>query len=350
MSQTASRTVLVDAETGTKKKSLGKISQFKKKRKTIAFVSAFVITFLMLVISITVGVTVGLLVGLKDITSDSETTEKTKISQDIGQLSSSGSSDPSKFAYSFDSAFRRNAHVVFSRYISPYDILEGDPFGNRVEESDKHDTKHLTTVYDSELKKDVLQIVMHRDRDGDGASSSKSDRQRTEFKASQKSDRDILGYEDDELIYAWWFKVDENASPSNKFWHIFQLKWYGHRDGTPMTTFGLKTFNGSPKFYYTDFGDQTILGDMDNFVGKWVQAFVQVKFSDNKKGSLFMDFKDIYGNRLIEKPVVKTKIDRFGSGDFIRPKFGIYRSLEGKGDLQNEDYIWFSDISIYKKE
>eukprot|EP00121_Abeoforma_whisleri_P009556 Awhi_evm1s8790 len=350
MEKGASRSVLVDVESEKRKIPLA-VNNLKRKHKIIAVTSAIAFFVLVLIIAITVGVVVGGQNG----DDEEEYTNNPIVGSNsslIQPATSSGVEDdkPSTFAYTFSAGFSRNAFVEFSKEVSPYDVLEDAPFDNTVEESDKHDEKHLTVVYDEDLQKEVLHLVMHRDKDGDGASSSKSDRQRTEFKGSQKSDKDILGYEDDTLIYAWWFKLNEDASPTNKFWHIFQLKWYGASDGTPMTTFGLKTFSGEPKFYYTDYGDRFILGDLKKFTGKWIQAFVKVKYGDKDRGTLFMDFKDIDGNRLIDKPVEKSGIDRWGAGDFVRPKWGIYRSLIGEGSLNKEDFIQFSDISIYKEK
>eukprot|EP00122_Pirum_gemmata_P018630 Pgem_evm2s17452 len=93
---------------------------------------------------------------------------------------------------------------------------------------------------------------MHRDLDGDGDTGNpKTDRQRTEMKASDESNSTILAYDGDTMIYMWWFKIHTPVNASEKFWHVFQLKLVGDDvDSNPMLTFTLEKSDDMDMFEY----------------------------------------------------------------------------------------------------
>eukprot|EP00122_Pirum_gemmata_P004458 Pgem_evm1s4050 len=253
----------------------------------------------------------------------------------------------STFNFNIPSDFDKNAHVKLSANSDPYEIFESKPFKNDIEESDKHKgVKHVTNQFDETLNKHVINVVMHRDQDGDGA-SGKSDRQRTEMKASGSSDDDILSLKDDTMIYMWWFKVNNDLKASNNFFHIFQVKLVGDDiDGMPMLTFTPKrnsNDNNKDHFYFVDLNEYHSMGRMDNFKGKWVQAKVEIKFSKTS-GYTKIDLRDIEGRSLLpnKKEINLTNQNRWegyegNTPEFARPKFGIYRSLKSKEYYNKED-------------
>eukprot|EP00122_Pirum_gemmata_P000936 Pgem_evm1s839 len=244
--------------------------------------------------------------------------------------------------------FKLSSKVSFPKDSNPYQILQGYPFHNRVEEDDKHNVKHLSINFDTIINKAVLNLVMHK-ADGDG-NKRLPDRQRTEFKASATSSSLVKGYEDDTVAYMWWFKINKDVKPSRHFFHIFQLKVNGNVPGTPLFTFSIEKKGRRDCFVFHHFGVEYELGKLKDFAGKWIQAFVQVKYA-KKNGYIKFDLKDIYGKRLIKQPQALYNANHWIEGtDFVRPKWGIYRSLKSPEYLNNEDNISFTDFTIYKKQ
>ena len=79
------------------------------------------------------------------------------------------------------------------------------------------------------------------------------------------------------------------------------------------------------------------------FLGKWLQVNVEVNFGN--KGKLVIQITSMKdSNRLLHYESNSIKMWK-DYADFIRPKWGIYRSLKYKDALRDET-IYFADIVI----
>ena len=83
--------------------------------------------------------------------------------------------------------------------------------------------------------------------------------------------------------------------------------------------------------------------NLDLFRGNWVSVTETINFSNN--GSYSLEIKNIATNQIILNYNAINKDMWQDGADFARPKWGIYRSLNNKQDLQDE-IVKFADFSI----
>ena len=206
---------------------------------------------------------------------------------------------------------------------------------------------HITQVYDAFLKKHVFRFHIHRDQDTDRC--VKFDRQRTEIKVYDKSPDWLKATENSKFIYQWKFKIDKKFQSSKKFTHFFQLKGVGLPYGMPLMTLTARKgasedLNRFEIRHAAQRKSNTIkVQKLQPFLGKWLQVNVEVNFGN--KGKLVIQITSMKdSNRLLHYESNSIKMWK-DYADFIRPKWGIYRSLKYKDALRDEA-IYFADIVI----
>ena len=208
--------------------------------------------------------------------------------------------------------------------------------------------RHIDEIYDSELDKHVFRFHIHVTPDNDRCINF--DRQRNEIKTYDKSPDNLLGTKDEQIIYKWKFKLDKDFQPSSSFTHLHQLKSVGSdEDKMPLIT--LTARKGTPdqlELRYAETYSQITLKkiDLEPLKGSWVEVTETVTYSEKEEGGKYhiiinkvSDGEEIlnYSNNNIRT----WKTD----ADFIRPKWGIYRSLNDKENLRDE-IVLFADFSI----
>jgi len=206
---------------------------------------------------------------------------------------------------------------------------------------------HITQVYDAILEKHVFRFHIHRDEDTDRC--VKFDRQRTEIKVYAKSPAWMKATEQSSFTYKWKFKVDQKFQPSKKFTHFFQLKGVGGSYGMPLFTLtarkGPRGQADTFELLYATHGkaNKIRVAKLKPFLGIWLQVNVEAIFG--YKGKLVIQVISMNNNRTLlyyeNNSLNMWKQD----ADFIRPKWGIYRSLKDKQSLRDE-VIDFADIEI----
>lgn len=207
--------------------------------------------------------------------------------------------------------------------------------------------KHIQQGYD-EIVGNHFIFYIHRDLDKDRNKFVKfSDRQRNEIKVYGKSKEILKAKENDSFIYKWKFKIDKDMKVSKNFTHLFQLKAVGGDDKHPILTIsGVKKKNRNSKLeirYKID--NKTILADheWEKAKGIWLEVICKITFS--KLGKLDFTIKTLDNKTLIS--VNKTDLPLWKNYQFIRPKWGIYRSLKNKHHLNPDvDKVRFADFSI----
>jgi hypothetical protein len=76
---------------------------------------------------------------------------------------------------------------------------------------------------------------------------------------------------------------------------------------------------------------------------QWLEGYARATFKH--AGSFFMTVKKPDGTILMK--VDMPKADMWRDGDFTKPKWGIYRSLNAKGSLNaTEDWMGLANIGI----
>lgn len=212
-------------------------------------------------------------------------------------------------------------------------------------------------------------FLAHRDLDSDRDKDT-TDRQRNEIKAFGNSVNALKGFEDETMQFTWKLKILSEMELSSKFTHFFQLKavnssetFANGNDEQPIITLSgaEKSSTGNTlqvrhneghdingNSTITDYIYQESNG-WNDLIDEWVEIFVEAKFSEQGKFKFTM-------TRLGDKKVIididKTDIDMWrgnDSGDFVRPKWGIYRSIAEKDSLRaDEEQVFFADFSIKK--
>jgi hypothetical protein len=218
--------------------------------------------------------------------------------------------------------------------------------------------KHIAQVYDTDLAKYVFEFYAHVAEDNDVTGGLV--RQRVEIKTYAASPNNLKGTLGETVIYKWRFKIPVGFQPSSTFTHIHQIKAVDGDDSSPIFT--LTPRKGSPNklelIYVKDANsgtDKKAIVNLSDFEGNWVEATETIKIGEGTSGTYAINIKRLsdgavllyYGNNSIQtiRTAATDPATPQVANTFIRPKWGIYRSLDTPADLRDES-IRFSDISI----
>jgi len=210
---------------------------------------------------------------------------------------------------------------------------------------------HIREEYNEELKAYVFAFYLHVATDNDRCRNT--DRQRCEIKTYGPSADSLKAFSGDEMIFQWKFRLAEGFQPSTSFTHIHQVKaGDGPNAGSPLIT--LTPRHGSvDKLQIIHNGDnrQTSQGiikevDLAPFKGTWIKATEKIRFGTHGKYELLLE-RVSDGVVLLEYSGADIDLWRTGS-TFLRPKWGIYRSLNHPEQLRDEKVL-FADFVIEKR-
>jgi len=201
--------------------------------------------------------------------------------------------------------------------------------------------RHIAEVWDATLNCYVFEFYSHVTPDNDRCINF--DRQRVEIKTYDQSPANLIGTVGETITYSWKFKLAAGFKPSSSFTHIHQVKPVNGDDGTPLFTLTARKGNPDKLELIHDNITKVTTADLSLFEGEWVQAIETIKVGAH--GTYSIQIKRISDN---------TTLLSFSSGDiktirpdndFIRPKWGIYRSLNDAANLRDES-IRFNSFSI----
>lgn len=195
---------------------------------------------------------------------------------------------------------------------------------------------HITQAVDDDLKKYVFVFNIHVTPDNDRCVNF--DRQRLEIKTDGSSPDYVKGFLNDTVTFRWKFKLPAGFQPSTSFTHIHQIKAYDGDAGAPIIT--LTPRKGSPNtlqlIHIDSTGKTTYLAstELDPFVGTWVEAYEKITYSSHGEYSIVI-------NRLSDGAQLfsysNDDLDLWRTGTtIVRPKWGIYRSLNHPSQLRDE--------------
>jgi hypothetical protein len=219
--------------------------------------------------------------------------------------------------------------------------------------------RHIAEVFDADLNKNVFEFYSHLTPDNDV--SGGVDRQRVEIKTYAPSPDNLKGVLGETVVYKWRMKVPIGFQPSASFTHIHQIKAVDGDDSSPIFTLTprKKSPNNTMQLIYVvdsnGSNDYKAEVNLSLFEGIWVEVIERVKIGTGSIGAYSITIKKVsdgiellsYTNNAIQ--TIRTAATDIGSpqvaNSFIRPKWGIYRSLTDSGSLRDET-IRFSDFSI----
>ena len=206
---------------------------------------------------------------------------------------------------------------------------------------------HIDEIYDADLGANVFRFHLHVTPDDDRCINF--DRQRNEIKSYNQSPDNLLGVLGETVEYKWKFKLDADFQSSSKFTHIHQLKAVGGTEASmPLLT--LTTRKGNPDKLQLRYAEQlSQIGwaetELAPFKGVWCEAIETVTYGDWGEGVYSLVIKKVSDNTTLFSYTNNSTRMWKTDADFVRPKWGIYRSLEFSEDLRDEEVL-FADFSI----
>ena len=206
---------------------------------------------------------------------------------------------------------------------------------------------HITQEWDDILGKHVFVFHIHVEPDDDRC--RKFDRQRNEIKAYSSSPDNVKGFLGETITYRWRFKLDDGFQPSPNFGNIHQLKDVGGDISLPLIA--LMPRSGSPdqlEFAHNDStGQRNIIATapLEQFKGLWVEAYERMTYSHD--GSYSIELRNWNTGELLFA-YADPNLDLWRTGaEFVRPKWGIYRSLRTQEFLRDEQ-VRFDQFCLAK--
>jgi len=202
--------------------------------------------------------------------------------------------------------------------------------------------RHIAEVWDPELNKYVFEFYIHVTPDNDRCLNF--DRQRVEIKTYEPSPDNLLGVYGETVVYKWKFRIPVGFQPSTSFTHIHQIKAVGGDADDPI--FMLTVRKASPNRVELIHNNTTKVttAPLALFEGVWVEAEERVMI-DSLHGTYSMTIRKVSdGTILLTYSNTNLMTIRYNN-TFIRPKWGIYRSLIDTASLRDET-LRFASFSI----
>ncbi|MDB4837166.1 hypothetical protein OAH87_01730 [Marinomonas sp.] len=242
--------------------------------------------------------------------------------------------------------------------LSAYDLIRKFGGSKPIESPDLYPENHPGVKHIFERTDDIVghhfvfTIHKHEDKDRDKYKKF-NDRQRNEIKIYSGSKDDLKGFEGETLSYSWKFKVGEGMTVSKNFTHLFQLKSVDDGIGTPILTLSAAFRKGGENLVLSHAPEKktTFLATTPwpATRDKWLQVNCTVTHANNGK----LDFELIElesGKEIFSYSSDNIDMWRGTEEDhFVRPKWGIYRSLKSKHMLrEQEEQVSFADFIVTK--
>lgn len=211
--------------------------------------------------------------------------------------------------------------------------------------------RHIAEVWDADLKANVFEFYAHIDyRNAEKTTTTDNEpvgdvaqKQRVEIKTFEGSPDNLKGTLGETITYQWKFKLPKGFQPSTNFTHLHQIKAVGGTQDLPIFTLSAK--KGSVNQFNVVHNNTTILANMElsQLEGVWIEITEVIKVGANGTYSIIIKrVKD--GKELLSYSNPDLETIR-PDNTFIRPKWGIYRSLKKVEDLR-EETVRFADFSI----
>jgi hypothetical protein len=201
--------------------------------------------------------------------------------------------------------------------------------------------RHIAEVWDADLKKNVFEFYAHVTPDNDRCENF--DRQRVEIKTYGPSPENLKGTLNETITYQWKFKLPSGFQPSTNFTHLHQIKAVGGSEGMPIFTLTAKKGKINKMNLVHDNLTIVASANLSEFENEWVEITEVIKVGANGTYSIAIKrIKD--GTEILSYSNANLMTIR-PDNKFIRPKWGIYRSLKKAEDLRDEA-VRFADFSI----
>jgi hypothetical protein len=201
--------------------------------------------------------------------------------------------------------------------------------------------RHIAEVWDETLGEYVFEFYIHRWPDNDRCINF--DRQRMEIKTYDQSGDTLIGVVGETVVYKWRFRLAAGFQPSTSFTHIHQIKAVGGDDADPIFT--LTPRKASPNRIELKHNNHTVVtqAPLSSFLGTWVECAESLSVGSNAHYS--MTIKRVSDGVTLLSYSSNNIMTIRPTNTFIRPKWGIYRSLLDSLSLR-DDTVRFAGFAI----
>lgn len=224
------------------------------------------------------------------------------------------------------------------------------PGYNPIETPDCNHTNfgdHIDEIWDSILGTNVFRFHIHVSPDNDRCINF--DRQRNEIKSYDKSPDNLKGTQGEIVEYRWLFKLPLGFQSSTNFTHIHQLKSVGGSLASmPMYTLTARKSNPNRiELRYAETDSQITLAQvpLSSFLGHWLEAKETIQYGTY--GTYSIEISKVSDSTMLFNYTNDSIVNWRAGAEFVRPKWGIYRSLMNSPDLRDEQ-IRFADFSVHE--
>lgn len=201
--------------------------------------------------------------------------------------------------------------------------------------------RHITEVWDADLNQYVFEFYIHVTPDNDRCINF--DRQRMEIKTYGGSPDNLKGVVGERIEYHWKFRLPEGFQPSTSFTHIHQIKAVGGDDGMPIFTLTPRKASPNRMELKHDNTTNVVTVPLSLFEGVWVACTEILTVGVN--GSYSMEIRKVSDGTVLLSYSNDNIMTIRADNDFIRPKWGLYRSLDHPDHLRDEA-MRFAGFSI----
>lgn len=245
----------------------------------------------------------------------------------------------------------------FEAGVDTYDLIRDFGGPNSIEAPDLYAVNHpgvphIYEDHDDEVG-DHFVFILHRDLDRDRDRLDITDRQRNEIKTYSSSEDAVKGFENETLVFRWKFRINADMSVSTRFTHLFQLKAVGGNDSQPIITISGAERGGEDgiEVRHSSLRDTELLARTawTDATGEWLEAYCRATFSDTGAFRMIVT-RARDGAVIFDIDVDQLDLWRGDSPEhFVRPKWGIYRSLADIDNLRpDEERVGFADFVVSK--
>jgi len=201
--------------------------------------------------------------------------------------------------------------------------------------------RHIAEVWDDDLKENVFEFYSHVNPDNDRC--EKLDRQRVEIKTYEQSPDNLKGILGETVTYKWKFKLPKGFQPSSNFTHLHQIKAVGGSQDLPIFTLTARKSKINQLLVIHNNETTVASANLSEFEGVWVEITEKIKIGAN--GTYSISIKKVKNGEELLSFNSDNMMTIRPDNDFIRPKWGIYRSLKKAIDLRDES-VRFNSFAI----
>jgi len=144
-------------------------------------------------------------------------------------------------------------------------------------------------------------------------------------------------------MYKWKFKLPKGFQPSSNFTHLHQIKAVGGSQDLPLFTLTARKSKINQLIVIHNNETTVASANLSEFEGVWVEITEKIKIGAN--GTYSITIKKVKGGEELLSFSSNDLMTIRPDNDFIRPKWGIYRSLKKAADLRDEA-VRFNEFSV----